>query len=713
MMNSLLKRSLFAAVIAVSAVFGASTAVASAATGPWNWTDNSSLVSIRTNRPVWAVSYANGAWFYTDGQDLTTSGHIWKSDGKTSKDITSEIRAAGLTRVDDIATNGTSVLLLKNMTSSVNTIEAVLFTDKVTNVTTALQSSLKSNEGISRISGGDKQWTIVTSRGRLLSWDGTTSATEILLPDQIVSAERADAEIAWAYTSMTNGMTHYAGKLHLLAEPLDGKIFVVQNTVQNGAAFYLYDGVAFMNVTNAFPATRNVTSIASNGKSVLLTLLESTTGETMVTFDGSVATTIPKTIAVASGFEPKITWTGASWMILDGKHIYRMNGTTLEGYGQTRDYFTSIASDGSGHVLLGGAVSTDSLTASPSTPLTAKLVSVTETNMTTQTSMASTNGTTFWTWIGPNMATLRRDQSTTYNVGTWNANGIKKIELFVNWASRQTCDYGTGAKGNQTCTVTLVGSQYNPETTISLIGKVTDANDKVTWTTFTTLGVKDAAYAVAINTSVDSTVSGVSTWTWFEPNIASLGMNGNAIFKAQAAANDGLNRIDIYANGKIIKFCDFARAYGTQECSVAFNGSDFPLGTNVPVYAKATGAYGATALSTTRTVAYRDNLQNAGLYPATLLVGMSPKVDIVPKDQEVTFSAQAQDIDGIDHIDILVDGKAVQTCSFTNAYSPRECTTPISRVRYPNRDSIGITARVVDTKGFITLSDTRSFAIAK
>jgi hypothetical protein len=92
---------------------------------------------------------------------------------------------------------------------------------------------------------------------------------------------------------------------------------------------------------------------------------------------------------------------------------------------------------------------------------------------------------------------------------------------------------------------------------------------------------------------------------------------------------------------------------------------------------------------------------------------MSPKVDIVPKDQEVTFSAQAQDIDGIDHIDILVDGKAVQTCSFTNAYSPRECTTPISRVRYPNRDSVGITARVVDTKGFITLSDTRSFAIAK
>ena len=97
---------------------GAVISAASADTGPWQWSDISDKLSTTANRPVWASAYAHPYWYLTDGQELYTGGHVWKTDGSVMTDITTEVRNAGLNRVDDIVTDGQTIMFFKNVVSA-------------------------------------------------------------------------------------------------------------------------------------------------------------------------------------------------------------------------------------------------------------------------------------------------------------------------------------------------------------------------------------------------------------------------------------------------------------------------------------------------------------------------------------------------------------------------------------------------------------------
>ena len=100
------------------------TNAASSQTGPRKWSDISDKLNVRKNRPVWASAFAHPYWYLTDGQELYTGGHVWKTDGSVMTDITAEVRKAGLNRVDDIVTDGTTVIFLKNVVSATRNFEA-------------------------------------------------------------------------------------------------------------------------------------------------------------------------------------------------------------------------------------------------------------------------------------------------------------------------------------------------------------------------------------------------------------------------------------------------------------------------------------------------------------------------------------------------------------------------------------------------------------
>jgi hypothetical protein len=716
-MKKLIQRSMFAGAALAAIALGFSATAASAATGPWNWTDVSSQVSLRQNRTVWAMVHAGSSYFGTDGLDLSV-GRVWQTNPSgMATDLTSIIRNAGLTRVDDIATDGKTVLFLKNMTSSINSQEVVSYTDGVaTNNSALIQSALQPNEGVASISGSNGSWVIATTRGNLLSWNGVSAPTQInqsLGYAQDINAIPALTGGTNGYVPSSNGQRRdIASSIYVTS--VNSK-FLVTLTMSTGVKEFSFDGVTFSDVTAQFPAADHVVSIASNGANALL-LVTKTNGtavaHSLVQYDGSNALQSAVPINLSVPAFPKMTWTGSSWMILSGKNIYRYANSSLESYGQTKDFFTSIASDGVGSVLLGGAASQTNLTDAPVFPLNAKLVAVAE-GMSAQQTMASTNGTSFWTWTEPNTSVLHRDESTSYNVGAWDANGVKSIELFVNWTSKKVCGFGANSTGNQNCKVILNGSDYPANTSISLIGKVTDEQGNATWTNFTTLTIKEAAFSLTTNTSVDSTTSLVTTWFWLEPNVSSVDKAESVTLHAQANAANGLNRIDFIINGQSKTFCDFARAYGTQNCTAPLNGIDYPVGNTLNIAVKATDGYGKYTTSNVRTVDIRDNNQNAGAHPANIKISMTPNVDLIPSGQEITVSAAAQDTEGIDHIDLLVNGHVAQTCSFKNAYDTRECTTPISAVRYPNTSSANVTARVTDTQGNVTLSDSRYYTIAK
>ena len=689
----------------------------SASTGPWIWTDVSGQISVRADRPVWAIAHVGTSWIYTDGQDLSVGGHVWTTNGNTSTDISQAIRTAGLSRVDDIVTDGTTAYLLQSPGSSINSMQVVSYTAAtILNVSQSLQTSLRPDEGITTLVNQKGTWYIVTTRGRLLAWDGVNQAKQVTLPSvyqNLVNASTAYSSGSASYVSQTNG-TLSAGALPMQLAATNGGLLVSFNT-NTGVKYEQYDGQKFSDISSQFPAVARIDTIVSNGKSALL--LASSHGatndyQTAITFDGSNPQSTILNVNVENNSLPKMVWTGKSWMILTGKNLYRLINNQFESYGQTRDYFATLASDNSGSLLLGGAVSAANLHDAPANPLTAKLVSVYEDS---DSSIASNHGTTYWTWFDPNLTSISAGQSTNWNVGSWSPAGVQKVDVYVNWVLVKTCDYSLMPNGNQACVANLNGGAYTPNTNVLMNAKITDMKGHATWTPATQLHVTQTAGSISpgSNNSTAPTVTsaGVSVWSWLSPNISSMNSNGMVEFSTQGNAVNGLNRLDIIVNGTSKTHCDFSRAMGTQECDLSLNGTDYKLGDDVQVYAKATDVDGKVSTTPIRTVEMRDNLVNAGPNPTTVSTWMSPDEDILKDGIAHNFYAEAQDIDGLKEVDILVNDSVVQTCSYTNAYDTRECSFSLDAQQYKDEQTLNVGVRATDNKGNLTWANTRSYSL--
>ena len=272
-MNTLIKR--FAAAFLFSAtVFVSAPALANASTGPWSWTDISGYLTVQTNRPVWAMAYANGNWFYTDGLDLWNGGQVYRFDGATQVNITLNVRNAGLNRVDDIVTDGTSVIFFKDIFRLDNAVEALRYRDgSYSNITSSLRSALDSNEGISSIVGRNGTWMMVSTRARLVRFnENFSSYARLTAPSEMKQLSSSDQGLLY---SAHHGLdrNNYS---NIVIAPIGNKFLLgadagLLTTVQDlgrpyRAAFWLYDGSSFQKIT--FPADY-INGIAWNESRVL------------------------------------------------------------------------------------------------------------------------------------------------------------------------------------------------------------------------------------------------------------------------------------------------------------------------------------------------------------------------------------------------------------------------------------------------------------
>jgi hypothetical protein len=118
----------------------------------WSWTDISNKIAERQNRPIWAITRGEPYWYFTDGQELYSGGHVWRTDGTYIADITVEVRNAGLTRVDDIVSDGSTVLFLKNITNRDASVEGLSYNTQrgYQSLTSPLRSAA-ANGGIAHI----------------------------------------------------------------------------------------------------------------------------------------------------------------------------------------------------------------------------------------------------------------------------------------------------------------------------------------------------------------------------------------------------------------------------------------------------------------------------------------------------------------------------------------------------------------------------------
>lgn len=468
-------------IVSISFALYAALPVRAATLPTWQWSDISSLVPIQTNRPVWALAYAGSNWIGTDGQDMNISGRLWKTDGTNAMDLTIQAKNAGISRVDFLVSDGKTTLLIQNP-GQLNTV-IVSYDQDFRNRTSEIMSYFTYNETIAAIAGKNASWLILGSKGTLLEWNsqlGTMTSRQTFTQNASNRLPQAALRFQIPQNKSDRAQT-------TILPMLKGWMIILpsnENVPQNQYFFY-NDGIA-TEISNTFPGLGTLSASASNGTHAIMIGTDRSMPWNIVgyTYDGTNIVGISNFDVAGlhrtAWIDAQLAWTGTSWTVFAGKNGYRIQDSILTTTGKSHDYFVTMASNNSGTVLVGGAVSHIN-SATPQFPLKAKLVKLVE-------AAPAFINTSTWTWVEPSFSQLYRDQYTTYNVGAWSIYGMKSIEIRANGNPVQFCNI-YNSQGNQLCTITIRGESYAANGLVTLQGIATDSRDNRVATPETALSI--------------------------------------------------------------------------------------------------------------------------------------------------------------------------------------------------------------------------------
>ncbi len=707
-MKNLLNRALIVA-LAILSLAAAVPQAASADTGPWQWSDISDKLTIRENRPVWAIARADSYWYLTDGQELWSGGHVWKTDGFIMSDITVDVRNAGISRVDDIVSNGSSVLFLKNVAQRNNTIEALAYNGTFTNLTSRIRQNLSSDEGLIQVSGQNGTWGIMTSYGRVILY---TPSSNVLRTINLANYKLTNIPYVRSQGSPVGGTLVFA------VQPVQGNWLAMWEDSYGAEHFVKIDNNGnTTNLTAPSNANDSIVTMASNGQNVLVGGYQDirTASTFGYVYDGSYFRSIPQSSMPPYWFGATVGYNGKSWMIIQDKNLYRFDGTSFQSYGQTQDYFVQTIGSGSGTFLLGGAVSSVG-SSSPTSPLTAKLVRVDEgTNYTNpSTPVVTTNYTysnekvgtvngmknriTYWAWLNPSYRYQASNTKPTYTVGAQSNDGIKRIELYINDVYQKTCYPGNTRKNTQ-CSMTIDPAAWQIGSNVGSFAKIVSGTNRVAYVPASIISFYDNS--VSANMSVDN-----NTPYLVRCSSTNVTISGNA--------GNGINRIEIYVNGAVKQTCNLNNVtYGT--CSVALNGNDYTVGSGLAFNGRVVASNGQEAwswLGNYTVTDYNSNYNyNQNNYTGTngnlsAWVWTNPTGSDFSTSDSKTIMSQANAGDGLQTIEIIVKGTVKQTCNFSRAYGTQACQVSIYGSNYSNSTQIPVYVRATDYYGRQATSQT-------
>lgn len=732
----MMKRFFSSLAIAIFAIMSTpvTTFAAEIPSNTWSWSDISSQLSQRNNRPVWAMAYGDNAWFYTDGQNLWNGGQAYRFDGSIQTNITAQVRNAGMDRVDDIVSdNASTVLFLQDVVRFDNQFRIVVFKNGSSyNATDAVRKAFATDEGISSINGQNGTWYIVTTKGRILSWDANqTKPTEITLPSSIRT--NIDSTLAkqdtngyacsgkqWLY-SVLNSKSGRNSKPPIETAPMSNGDVLIK--IPNGCAtvdqntrwltirpsnfstkWYKVSNGTFVELTQ-LPASTNL--VASNENHALF-IQEAAGGintHDLIAYDG---TTLSLSHGRGEASNKTAVWTGTAWFITiaeyTDKKAYifdpKLGDVGLKEYKytyqetglKTRDYFLTSATDGNGRVLLGGLTSTIN-TADPTLPLTAKLVMMTTKEQTTSSGSATTsNQSSVWTWIEPNYTNIKQNEKPAYHVGAWDEQGVKQIEIYVNGTKLETC-VSSNTQGNQECAREIVGDNYPVGSTVSMQGLVIDTNGTQTWTNIlrATIAAGDETTPVSTPTATVAT-STSNVWSWVDET--SIKRTESTTFYAQGSSEKGLKTMSIYVNGTLKKTCNFSVVYGTRDCEYTLNGKGYSVGDLVTIQVRAKDTSGAISLSTQSVKIAKDTDTTLSTPDITAWDWMSPEGSTVEIDETIEYHAGAWAKAGISYITVYANDIAVSTCRYygEDAFGNKDCSVTIQGRKYLANSTIALKA---------------------
>jgi hypothetical protein len=263
--------------------------------------------------------------------------------------------------------------------------------------------------------------------------------------------------------------------------------------------------------------------------------------------------------------------------------------------------------------------------------------------------------------------------------------------MYVNGSIANTCNLGT-AYGTQGCNVTVNGSSYSVGSDIFVNAKVTDVYGNTTWTGSRTYRI------VASTTTPSTSANQTANWIWSTPDVSSLTTGQSATFNIGAWDADGLNRTEIWVNGQLKQTCNFNNVVGNRDCSFVIDANSYPVGTSVFVNAMMVDAKGNTTWSASRSYAITSSTYNQTTptsptnLPGWLSVTSNRDAGYT-NNQLITYTVTANDQNGIDRLELWVNGSLVKTC-----YNTSTCSW--TGGSYNNRNYVNYGASVVDKAGY-------------
>jgi hypothetical protein len=361
-----------------------------AAASPWKWSDITSSVKVSSaNRMVWSVARMGEDVVSTDGMAFTNGGSAWVLDSKNVySDLTASLKKYGLTRVDDIVSNGKEVIFLQDVTNNNPNYRAVAWDGKTfADVASHLRSCLAEGTGLAFL-GGINLWLMEGS-------DGLIQNAEFGSRKDCDAAWMSKA-VAWKDTATDARGEVCGGKLNATfpypaslaygvrkVSPADGHDVFLQAVQPFGLPSivatkdlctdtrkrkmtFLASYLLPVDITNDVGSFEEIGFLAANETAFLVAGNDvAGSGVTKVLYIDSRGNWSEK---------PKVTdfteqalnlpvrdwnraiagWNGKSWMILFGQDLVRFDGKMFTYLGKTRDRFFTIAGSDDGSFILGG-----------------------------------------------------------------------------------------------------------------------------------------------------------------------------------------------------------------------------------------------------------------------------------------------------------------------------------------------------------------------
>ena len=719
-MKSLVSK--FAGLLLMSLVLsGSFVAPAQAAnTGAYQWTDISSQLSERQNRPVWAIAYAAPYWYSTDGQELYSGGHVWRTDGTYVADITTEVRNAGLSRVDDIVSDGKTVIYLKNITRRDRNFEMLAYTSGSGYSYPGYQimQKLDSDEGIVALNGKDGIWSIVTTKGRALLWNVATNTelTRTTISNQYTS------QLAYSVKKVSPATSYF---MPLTVLPTSNGWLMIVRESSSTTRFYRWttDGNR-VDISNQFPGTAVIHFAASNGKSVLIASASSDqlTTDKLSSFDGYSVTNISAVANEYNSYNFGAIWYGMTatymqnhWFAVTNKIVYDIDivNRTATKLSEPKDLFITMASDNDVTALLGGTESTMGSQQS-NNPLTAKLVKIQYgyyNNNTGSTgyfggnrTYTSSNGPTVTTSGNPSNFIVGNGKNFVYRVTATDPQGIDRIDLYVNGARIKTC-FSDVCEFDNTYYTNGASSR-----SVTFMTRVTDRSGWSTESSNEYLTIdQNSNGASSRSTGSGSVTSGATNlWDWVTPSVTSIKRSETVTYGAGAWNSNGLNRVELWVNGSIRRTC--TSSSDMNNCTTSIYGSDYGVGSTLSFNAKAVASNGQETWTSLRSLYVNsDSSTNTGNNNSNGYINTwsNPDVTTLSNGASAVFTANATDYDGLNRVEILKDGSVVKTC-YATSYGNTTITCDYT-VASSSNGSATFSARLFDVYNNQVTSNSRTY----